>query len=444
MKEIDVKKETIRNLLQAYRIEIPTFQRRFKWNKEKKEQLILSLIKNYPIGAITLYETIDYSNTLDKDKPSYKYLVVDGLQRIFTIKQYIECPSSIIDLDDYLILIKSNLENLSNDFNLSYRLLKKAISNWYVSLTKEFLYEDFEILYSMLESEFQNNHISYSVFQKIRNIVLEPLTIINNHIGLIFYYGDEDSLPDLFTKINQKSVSLTPYEILHSLWFGYRLNIDTFKYNYYDHFIKMIEENKNYVVDVSNIDDFNIYMLLSSLGYFIWKSENTEIFDYFKDNNAKFSVPEVSFDIFSTIGKGVYNKAHSALMKLDFNSPFINDFLLKLSNAILETSHEANRIIFDAKELPRSRFHYVYLVYGIFLSRYFCSFSELTFYKRDTQIQKLYDYAIDLRKQIKDGWFVDANRQVTFFRNQVKNLASLESSLTITTESIDVDNFDLE
>ena len=56
----------------------PEFQREFVWSKDFKGDLILSLLKGYPIGNITLWEN---------DKGNYE--IVDGQQRIKTIFWFI-------------------------------------------------------------------------------------------------------------------------------------------------------------------------------------------------------------------------------------------------------------------------------------------------------------------------------------------------------------------
>ena len=55
----------------------PEYQRRHRWDKERKSKLIESLIMNVPIPPIFLYE-YDYS----------KYEVMDGLQRLTAIKEF--------------------------------------------------------------------------------------------------------------------------------------------------------------------------------------------------------------------------------------------------------------------------------------------------------------------------------------------------------------------
>ena len=66
---------SIKKLLTIYKLTIPDFQRNFVWKQAKKQQLLESLFRGFPIGAITLYE----------DEGTY--YIIDGLQRINTLNQ---------------------------------------------------------------------------------------------------------------------------------------------------------------------------------------------------------------------------------------------------------------------------------------------------------------------------------------------------------------------
>ena len=77
---------TIKKLLTIFKLIIPDFQRNFVWKKSKKEQLLSSLFRGFPIGAITLY----------KDKNGY--YIIDGLQRINTLKQYLSCEAGFPEI----------------------------------------------------------------------------------------------------------------------------------------------------------------------------------------------------------------------------------------------------------------------------------------------------------------------------------------------------------
>lgn len=131
---------TIKKLLTIFKLVIPDFQRNFVWKKSKKEQLLASLFRGFPIGAITLYEDMN------------GYYIIDGLQRINTLNQYLSRPNTIISFDNFfkkaesdfrLFLKRRQLTDLSQP-------LKKYIKEWYVGLNSLYGFEKVSILYSVL------------------------------------------------------------------------------------------------------------------------------------------------------------------------------------------------------------------------------------------------------------------------------------------------------
>ncbi|MFL6373982.1 MAG: DUF262 domain-containing protein, partial [Pyrinomonadaceae bacterium] len=69
------------------RIIIPKFQRTLVWAKEQKKDLINSIKRGFPIGAILLYKVGD-----DEDGTT-RYNLIDGLQRSSTLRQYALQPT---------------------------------------------------------------------------------------------------------------------------------------------------------------------------------------------------------------------------------------------------------------------------------------------------------------------------------------------------------------
>lgn len=76
------------NDVQIGRIGLPDLQRPFVWPDAKARELLDSMLKGYPIGYITLWQSpVEYekANQIGTDDKSYKqpdYLVIDGQQRL--------------------------------------------------------------------------------------------------------------------------------------------------------------------------------------------------------------------------------------------------------------------------------------------------------------------------------------------------------------------------
>ncbi|MFU9946033.1 DUF262 domain-containing protein [Fannyhessea vaginae] len=66
----------------------PDYQRGYIWSSEYKDQLILSIILNYPIGNIVI-NNLDHANVNNSRQE-----LVDGKQRLSTIFRFIECGNT--------------------------------------------------------------------------------------------------------------------------------------------------------------------------------------------------------------------------------------------------------------------------------------------------------------------------------------------------------------
>lgn len=76
----DYDVEGIVNRLKRNDIEIPDFQRAFVWSQKKASRFIESLLMGLPVPGIFLYRA----------KGSQKLLVIDGMQRLMTLRYYFE------------------------------------------------------------------------------------------------------------------------------------------------------------------------------------------------------------------------------------------------------------------------------------------------------------------------------------------------------------------
>lgn len=74
------------------KIVIPMFQRGLRWEKSKENAFIDSLKKNYPIGSLLFYRTVE-------GEIEY-YTLIDGLQRGNTIKKFMQNPTYFFETKD--------------------------------------------------------------------------------------------------------------------------------------------------------------------------------------------------------------------------------------------------------------------------------------------------------------------------------------------------------
>lgn len=156
--------ETILSLVKKGIIDInPDFQRREAWNAERKSFFIESIMLGLPIPQIILAE---------QDR---RYIVVDGRQRLLSLLQFVAKENS-----SYNILRLKGLSKLKDLNGKSYHEIKS-----------DFLVNNYAL-------DFDTATIRTAVLKK----------------------WNKDSLYDMFLRINQGSVILSPQELRQALYPG--------------------------------------------------------------------------------------------------------------------------------------------------------------------------------------------------------------------------------
>lgn len=138
----------------------PKFQRRDAWNQAKKSRFIESLIYGLPIPQIVLAESPQIKG---------KYIVVDGKQRLITIKQF--CSSDEVSTFKSLSKLKNQRLN-----NLTYKQLEEQHKNYFISFLN----------------------------QSIRSVIIKN-------------WPSETFLYTIFYRLNTGSLSLSPQELRRAL-----------------------------------------------------------------------------------------------------------------------------------------------------------------------------------------------------------------------------------
>lgn len=158
--------ETVNNQLVKNNIDLfPKFQRRDAWSNKAKSKFIESLILGLPIPQIILAE---------KPKHRGKYIVIDGKQRLLTIRRFFSLEKG----DDFVPLRLSGLEILTHLNGKTYKNLRDS--------------SDFFEEINSLEN------------QSIRTVVLKN-------------WPNEEFLFTVFLRLNTGSIKLSPQELRQAL-----------------------------------------------------------------------------------------------------------------------------------------------------------------------------------------------------------------------------------
>lgn len=426
---------TIKKLLTAYKLTIPDFQRSFVWKKNKKYQLISSLFKGFPIGALTLYE--------DKGQ----YYIIDGLQRINTLQQYLSSPSEIVGFKEYYSKISEDIKKflVKNNLLIKENKLKTCIKKWYEGLNGLYEYEKMTVFYNEIKTKpdifrYLND---LDMVAELLDILQLNIRILHDDIVLIIYKGDKEDLPELFKNINTGSVALSQYEILQSVWINNYLN-EAILVNEYDAFLRELEGIKE-DYEISTVKDkgqFDIFKNLIGLNNIICCIKDSDrVFRYsaykklvkcvrYKDDVIKYyNNDTIAFELYSSIISLSSNriiKAVDMLYAEGHKKDDISIFVKKLNEVIIETINWLVSYLCDNdKNLIESKYHSLYLITGLIMARYDIDAESLTISKI-TKKNEIEAECLDVDRHIKEKWFLDENRQVGFFAKKLVELNDMK------------------
>jgi len=431
---------TIKKLLTIFKLVIPDFQRNFVWRKSKKEQLLSSLFRGFPIGAITLYE----------DKNSY--YIIDGLQRINTLNQYLSRPASIISFDKFFRKVEPDMQvfveqKQLTDISLS---IKKHIKKWYERLNSLYEFEKVSVLYAVLkngDARIAKEFEDLELVEELLEILKAKIEIAYDDIALIIYRGNKDDLPELFKNINTGSVALSQYEILQSVWNDYLLEkkLVSGTCEAFDRELELIRND--YEIDaIKEAGIFDIFKNIVGLNHMICCRKDCDVIFNFS-GFRRISEPKdfgngivkyydndsIAFEIYSTILCNAPNQIVKAIDSIYKHNDVekISQFINQLNQIIINAVDIAIEELTKRKiEILETKYHSLYILAGIIFSEYGIDVDNLTI-KQTNVNKKIYDMCLDIERHKKYKWFVDENRQVGFFNIKIEELLGMKRTKII-------------
>ncbi len=174
-----------------------------------------------PIGAILLYKTGDNNGITE-------YQLIDGLQRVTTLKKYYEKPTDFYDEEnlneEFVKDVTKFLKNIVSE--VDEEKIKRIIIDWIKSIRG---FKEHQGFSSFDLAEFIDNKISELYGKEIGKKELSDLTnllkpylqmikedsdISNFKVPVIIYTGEQSELPIIFERINSKGTQLTNIKYL--------------------------------------------------------------------------------------------------------------------------------------------------------------------------------------------------------------------------------------
>ena len=214
-------KLTLSDLNEGGKIVIPSFQRGVVWSKEHRKDFIETVKSGDPFGIVL----VSQENSGDP------YILIDGLQRLSTLKAYMEKPLEFVDENDKFM----DQDKLNTFFSLKYKaentplpkseklekekktFLKKMISFMKEQTATPPCIELWPKVSEILQID-KNNFELYAAFEGFYKSYLQNLELPDIIIHAIVYQGPKERLPIVFERLNTTAVTLSKYEVFSSQW----------------------------------------------------------------------------------------------------------------------------------------------------------------------------------------------------------------------------------
>lgn len=191
-----VKIDRLRSKVIEGNIKIPPFQREFVWKQEQVIELLDSIIKDYPIGSILLWETKDDLPSkrniggFDLPNPTEDYpinYVLDGQQRVTSIFGVFCYDLENVENEDY----DSSIFNIAYDLTEDVFISSSDINTEHINLPLRLIFDNFNFNKFIQEKgldEAQTNKV-VEVQSLFQNYELPLVTIKKRdktEVGIIF------------------------------------------------------------------------------------------------------------------------------------------------------------------------------------------------------------------------------------------------------------------
>lgn len=221
------------NDVQIGRIGLPDLQRPFVWPDAKARELLDSMLKGYPIGYITLWQSpVEYekANQIGTDDKSYKqpdYLVIDGQQRLTALLAAIK-GVKVKDKNYAEHNIRISFNPLTREFAVWSQAYERN-PEWISEISAVFSAEKEQGVAKFRRQFIKNFNVAREKNEK------EPLTddeeetiemSINALLSLstyslptlrINYKATEEDVADIFVRVNSGGQKLTEKNFIETL-----------------------------------------------------------------------------------------------------------------------------------------------------------------------------------------------------------------------------------
>lgn len=309
-------------------IVVPMFQRGERWDGKQQKAFIDSLQKGYPVGTLLFYEKFENNQ--------WQYILVDGLQRGSCIRKYMTDPTEFFfsgtDFDKVCVSIQEIIGESNRE---SYTIIRNMITSYIKAEVKysPISIQYYDIAHSICDHFKKTDHeFIQKIIDTLKNFSIEKQNLYNSiaetTIPINIYNGPEETLPEIFERINSQGTPLDQYEIYAATW-PLDKKYDIHNSEIVEYVVKKYEDlnSKGYTLDNYFPDDLrrnkrlNAFEYLFGLGRYL-----TNKFDILPDDTKAMSdntvVNPIGFELVNAClnDTNYIRMLYKNLDKLDINA----------------------------------------------------------------------------------------------------------------------------
>lgn len=457
------------------RLVLPKFQRGYVWTETKQLELIESLHKGYPFGALLTYAPMGS----DEEK------LLDGQQRWTTIMDFKynkakyfkklqkESYNKTFDklnsfIEDGKLVTKEDFDRLLSSSS-DYSTDKEDLSD---------LVDDYKIKYQF--SNVSSKDIRHTI-KRLQDEMNEYLNVDSLEVPIIHYFGSEDNIANVFESLNKGGIKLTKYEIYAAAWDHTEIKLNKSKLqeellkNVVNFYIEKKEDTENRGLTLDNFSSqefaenrvINLYDLGVGLGRMIQSRLPSLVDD---TDTEKIQIGFGILGIYSSVDPKTLNKIVSHIDDITNN---IEEILQKSTEISILLSNIFDKLIKQNSKIDASKIGYerglstAYKTLSYFASlwdleknssEYIKTVNNIPIYyvydfvrrawtsAGDTRLYEFYPsrkeriYSASVEKESFENsfksWILDENTQQMNFTNRVRSLATIHANLTYLSDFI--------
>jgi hypothetical protein len=360
----DLKYEIIKKEYKEIKdlVSLPKFQRDFVWGRKKQEEFIETIKRGLPIGTLLLAY-----------RGENQYSIVDGRQRMTTLKNYDQNSFSYIKIDDIEDITIFNFFSQSSIIKKNYDKFSEQSKNQVLVKTKQVIYENLknsdrnrrdkifiDIRKSLLNEipilGEDKDFIDEQIVDLVKEFT-EKTNIDNIQIPAILFKGSNDEIVEAFINLNQKGTKLSKYDIFAAEWQKYEYTIKD--ESILNIVVEKYKAHAKLGIEIEGFDEFkflteskvNIYEYAYAISKIIRSSAKT-LFNYQQqEDETETNNDSIGFSVLT----GIFNISNKDMSKLPESIKNFHQDLKSIKEKIVETVKEVEETLRVWVQLPTSK-----------------------------------------------------------------------------------------